>query len=116
LAHLGRLADLHAELAETIRTVAREAQNELAGSPDSRLMVSVNGSHLEAPDGATNVVLAKRLLSAHDVAEIVGVDAKTIRRWRNEGRMPRGLDFGGIVRWRPETIDAWLEDLEEDQR
>ena len=46
------------------------------------------------------------------VAERLQVDPKTVRRWRQEERLPTPVTFGGVIRWRPEAIDAWLEEQE----
>lgn len=56
-----------------------------------------------------SVDVPKRLLSARDIAAKIGVNERTIRRWRRQGKMPAGVEFAGaIVRWRHEEIDAWI--------
>ncbi|MCB9914841.1 MAG: helix-turn-helix domain-containing protein [Planctomycetes bacterium] len=52
------------------------------------------------------------LLRARDVAERLGVDAKTVRRWGRDGTLPAPLHIGGVNRWRTEAIDAWLASQE----
>jgi len=50
----------------------------------------------------------RRFLRARDVAELIGVNARTIRRWRSEGILPPALEIEGIVRWDRRAVDAWL--------
>lgn len=50
-----------------------------------------------------------RYLDVNDLAQQLGVAAQTIYRWRSEGiDMPRGFRVNGRVRWRQETVDAWV--------
>ena len=49
-------------------------------------------------------------LTAADIAKRLQVDAKTVRRWREAGQLPPALEVGGIIRWRAEDIDAWLQE------
>jgi excisionase family DNA binding protein len=48
------------------------------------------------------------MLSAKALADLLDVDAKTVRRWREEGRLPEPIQIGGVIRWRAEDIDDWL--------
>ena len=50
----------------------------------------------------------ERLLSVQDLADRLAVDARTVRRWRRDRVLPEALEIAGVIRWRPETIDAWL--------
>ena len=95
-----RLAEVHAEAAQIYQDLA-EAQ--LDAHRDRALMDGVAVSAESAPAPG-------RLLTAHDVAERLRVNAKTIRRWRESGRLPPAIELGGIVRWRARDIDAWLEE------
>lgn len=54
----------------------------------------------------------RRFLTVADVAALLAVDAKTVRRWRDEGRTPPAVSVGGVVRWRPEVVEEWLAGLE----
>lgn len=50
-----------------------------------------------------------RYLDVNDLAQQLGVAVQTIYRWRSEGiDMPRGFRVNGRVRWRQETVDAWV--------
>jgi hypothetical protein len=54
--------------------------------------------------------------SSGEVAEYLGVDEQTLRRWRMEGRGPRYVKFGterrARVRYRWEDVDAWCDEHE----
>ncbi len=98
--HLARLAAGHAELARAYGDLAADPDIQLAGSPDQRLMVAV--------DAATEP--SAPLLAVADLARLLNVTEKTVRRWRDEGRLPNAIVVGGVVRWRPEDIDRWLQE------
>ena len=63
-------------------------------------------------DGSVPSSRPKPLLSARGVAERLGVDPKTVRRWREAGKLPPAIDVAGVLRWRPEEIEAWLRERE----
>ena len=94
-----RLAGVHAEAAQICRELA---EVQLDVHRDRALMDGVAVSAESAPAPG-------RLLTAHDVADRLRVDTKTIRRWRESGRLPPAIEMGGIVRWRAQDIDAWIE-------
>ena len=50
-----------------------------------------------------------RLLTARDVAELLGVTAETVLRWTRRGQLPAFKLPGGAVRYREPDVDAWLE-------
>ena len=51
-----------------------------------------------------------RLLSARDLAKMLGVQERTIRRWRKQkGKLPQGIELGdSVIRWREQDIERWL--------
>jgi predicted DNA-binding transcriptional regulator AlpA len=49
------------------------------------------------------------LLNEKTVAERLGVTVHAMRRWRFEGRGPRFIHVGRLVRYRPEDVEAWLD-------
>ena len=52
-----------------------------------------------------------QLLRVAAVLDIVGVSRSALYEWMNEGRFPRPITIGPkTVRWRPEDIEAWLEE------
>lgn len=53
--------------------------------------------------------MGKKLLTINELAEQMGVAVQTIYRWRSDGTdMPKGFKVGNLVRWREETVDAWI--------
>jgi excisionase family DNA binding protein len=49
-----------------------------------------------------------RLLNISEVAEILGVDVRHVRRLVHERRIPY-LKWGHLLRFDPAEIDAWLD-------
>jgi predicted DNA-binding transcriptional regulator AlpA len=49
------------------------------------------------------------LLNEHQVAEMLGVSAATVRRWRLLKQGPRYLKLGALCKYRIEDISAFLE-------
>ncbi len=52
-----------------------------------------------------------RLLSIHDVADILGVSVSRIYQWRTQGRddlLPPAFPVGRQLRWHPDDVNAWL--------
>ncbi len=95
---LARMAAAHAELGRAYADLAADPDIQLAGTPAPRLMVDV--------DSATEP--SAPLLAVAGLARLLDVTEKTVRRWRDEGRLPDAVEVGGVVRWRPEDIDRWL--------
>ena len=60
--------------------------------------------------------LGQRLVSAEQVADYLGVPVKTLYQWRYKGFGPRGLRVGRYLRYRPEDVEAWLDQLGAGQR
>jgi excisionase family DNA binding protein len=55
--------------------------------------------------------VSDRLLTAEDVAQILGMRTDFIYRLAREGRIPH-LRFGRTLRFRAEAIARWLEEEE----
>ena len=59
-------------------------------------------------------VIALRLLSTEDLAELLDVDPSTIRRWRT-ARPVQGPPFiqisERVTKYRPEDVERWLDGL-----
>ena len=90
--HFARLADIHSSLADEYREME---DIQLAACGERALMSGM---------------IPGRLLSVRNLADFLDVDEKTVRRWREAGKLPPALEISGVVRWRPEDIDAWLEE------
>jgi len=60
-------------------------------------------------------VLEPLLLTADEVAALLGVDPQTVRRRAARGEMPKPIRLGRrSVRWRRETIERWIADVDAD--
>lgn len=58
---------------------------------------------------------ARRLLDVNDLAEQLHTSVATIYRKRSLNEpLPAAVKFGGSIRWRQETVDAWIEAQEAD--
>ncbi len=96
-----RLADLHGQMAEIYRDLA---EIQLDARPARALMDGVTPHDTNAQG---------RLLSVTDLAERLRVQQRTIRRWRQQGKLPQGIELGdSVIRWRSEDIERWLEERE----
>jgi excisionase family DNA binding protein len=49
-----------------------------------------------------------RLLTAREVAELLGVSAETVLRWTRRGELPAIRLPGRAIRYRATDLDAWL--------
>lgn len=57
------------------------------------------------------------LLTRADVARELKISRATTYRYVAEGYLPAPLRIGpGVLRWRPQDIDAFLERIESDRR
>jgi predicted DNA-binding transcriptional regulator AlpA len=50
-----------------------------------------------------------RVLTAPQLAQLLGVDKSQVWRWHREGRLPRPMALPGDLRWSAITIQRWLE-------
>ena len=48
------------------------------------------------------------LLSTSQLSDLLGVDPRSIERWRQTGDGPRYLKLGSLVRYDPGDVDTWL--------
>lgn len=49
-----------------------------------------------------------RAIDAKQLAEVLGLSVRTVRRLDSSGKLPRPLRIGGAVRWSLEDISAWI--------
>ena len=54
-----------------------------------------------------------RLLTTDDLAELVGVEVRTIERWRKAGSGPPFMLFGRTIRYHPARVQQWLAACEQ---
>lgn len=50
------------------------------------------------------------LLNVDDVAALLSVSPRTVRRMADNGAMPRSLRLGSLIRWRRSDVDRWIAD------
>ncbi len=101
-----RLADLFARLAavfgEAAQVCGELAQVELAAGAETRLMLPV-----------PEALRTRQLLTVTGLAELLSVDGKTIRAWRERGQLPAAVKIGGVIRWDADDIDRWIAEKRE---
>lgn len=108
-----------AELAATLRkagqiaeSLSRDAQIHLADARDQSVMDDVAEASRATPAKPEAPALP-RLLTVSDLARLLRLDERTVRRRRREGSIPPAIDIGGSLRWRPSEIEAWLDERRE---
>jgi len=88
-------------LAQAVQRVAEDLRSGLAnlgaGEPHSGVSQPSMASH--GP-----------LLDAQGLAALLGINTRTLRRWRHEGRVPRPLRGKGPLRWSRVAVEGWLEE------
>jgi predicted DNA-binding transcriptional regulator AlpA len=52
----------------------------------------------------------QRLLNEHEVAMSCSISVLTLRKWRSIKRGPKFVKISTLVRYRPEDVDAWIEE------
>jgi excisionase family DNA binding protein len=48
------------------------------------------------------------LLTAREIAELIGVSSETVLRWTRKGMLPAIRLPGGAIRYREDEFEAWL--------
>ena len=54
--------------------------------------------------------MTDRLLTAREVAELLGVSAETVLRWVRAGKLPAIRLPSGAIRFEPDQLDVWIEE------
>ncbi len=52
----------------------------------------------------------KLLLDAREVAALLGVHERSVRRWSMTGAFVRPVRLGRLYRWPRAAVERWLED------
>ena len=60
----------------------------------------------------TGAIAVSPLMDSREIAAYLKVSESTLSRWRSAGQGPPFLRLGGIARYRLDTVDVWLADLE----
>jgi len=111
---VGRLATVLRQAAQIIESLGEDLQDVLAAAARQRDMSDVpeaKEQHEEERVDRANES-PKALLGVPELADLFEVKESTVRRWRRSGKLPPAVQIGGVLRWRQETIDAWLEERE----
>jgi excisionase family DNA binding protein len=59
---------------------------------------------------AETVAKRPRLLTIRELAAYLSVPVQTLYVWRTNGDGPRGIKVGRHLRYRPEDVEAWLDE------
>ncbi len=51
----------------------------------------------------------EKLLDQRGVAEILGLSVRTMEAWRVQGYGPPFARCGGLIRYRPSDVQAWID-------
>ncbi|MEZ5185625.1 MAG: helix-turn-helix domain-containing protein [Candidatus Nanopelagicales bacterium] len=57
-----------------------------------------------------------RLWTLAETAEYLSLSRSALYRWRLTGEGPTGIRVGSVVRYRPSTVKAWVEEQEAQDR
>jgi excisionase family DNA binding protein len=53
--------------------------------------------------------MSHKLLTIDDLSNYLGIPKGTLYQWRSKGYGPDGIRVGKYVRYRPDDVDAWIE-------
>jgi len=82
--------------------------NELV--PQLHAMEKRLGERLQSATEAKSTP-TDQLLTARELADLLRVSLKTIRRWRVSGQLPPPVEIAGTLRWERVVIDRWYQNL-----
>jgi excisionase family DNA binding protein len=99
-----RVMSRDAQLLEAVVAELRGLREDLRSGLESIAEQSNGRAH----EASAPVNAADRLLSATRVAEILGLNVRTLRDRRHSGGFPAPIMIGRSPRWKRAAIDAWL--------
>ena len=67
-------------------------------------------SHGEPSASVKATTSGNDLLEAHEVAAMLRINIRTLRRWRREERVPRPLKGKGPLRWSRLAVEQWMRE------
>jgi excisionase family DNA binding protein len=102
---VAELAEVDAEIAELSQDEGQNAAITLASQADPSVMGGMPTPQLPSLSAPPS---RPAFLTVNDVAKRLQVLPQTIRRWRSAGKLPAAITLGGVIRWRAETVDAWM--------
>ena len=68
-------------------------------------MHHISGVSGTQTSGGERDTVTNALLNIQQVAEVLGISARTVRRLADRGAMPRPVKLGALLRWPAETGD-----------
>ena len=80
------------------------ASNDQEAALLARLVISIEALLVELRTARP----PSPLLNSDEMAALVGVDARTLRRRELAGDVPAACRIGGVKRWRRVDVDAWI--------
>jgi len=114
LARLGRVADLLEEAAKEIRNFVGSCRGDLdpLDGPEAECRSAAREPALrEDPPMPTNAITtASVLLTQDQLADLLQVGARTLRRMRNDqaAKFPAPVRRARVLRWRRADVEAWV--------
>ncbi len=85
---------------------------DLSAPPQSAARAGANGTERYIPVATRVASAGTSLLFADDIAALVGMTKDWVYAETRAGRIPH-LTLGRYYRYRPESIDAWLCEVEQ---
>lgn len=52
------------------------------------------------------------LITAQDTANKLGIKRQLLDQWRCQGKGPKFIRMGRMIRYRPDDVDQWIADNE----
>lgn len=78
-------------------------------SDDLRQAIERQLKTLLAPAADLEALRRKALLSTEEASRLYGVSCRTLAGWRCEGRGPRYVQDGKLVRYRHQDLEAYFD-------
>jgi len=98
-----RILDLASRLAD----ISRELDQILQTAVDAPLPVEAGQASTPAMPTKPEPSL---LLNQRELAELLGVNVRTLQRMRHAGELPPTVPVGRRLRWRRGDVETWLEE------
>jgi excisionase family DNA binding protein len=83
----------------------------MTGAPGSKTRSNGRGTEVSAAVASNGDGLARRLMTAGEVAELLGVPVSWVYEQSRLGRIPT-VTLGRYRRYRFDAIEAWIERIE----
>lgn len=59
-------------------------------------------------DPTTSTTREPLLITAAELADMMRISLRSLWRMRNSGHLPQPIRLGGVVRWRTNEVEAWI--------